>query len=71
MSEPKEPLVPLMTRLPKDLHAAVKKFSIGNGKRPKASLNDTVIFLLTRGLQAEGAKVETEPGQTSEVLLAA
>jgi hypothetical protein len=56
--------VPLMTRLPKRIHSAVKAFSAGNGKRPRASLNDTIIFLLAEGLAKQGVELpeESTPG---------
>jgi hypothetical protein len=72
MEDRKEEAVPLMTRLPRNLHAAVKKFSQGNGKRPKASLNDTIIFLLGQGLKAEGVPLEeSDKGNRRAVRVAA
>lgn len=63
MSDEKE--IGLMLRLPPDLHEEVKRFAAGNGKRPRSSLNATVIFLLRSGLTAERQKEhkENEPGQ--------
>ncbi len=66
-----EETIGLMVRLPRDLHERVKRFSVGNGKRPKSSLNATVVFLLRAGLEAveRAAKAENEPGQYEAELL--
>lgn len=59
-----EETIGLMVRLPRELHERVKRFSQGNGKRPKSSLNATVVFLLRAGLESveRAAKSENEPG---------
>lgn len=66
MEKPKN--IPLMVRLPAELHAEVQRFAVGNGKRPKASLNDALIFLVRLGLEtyarrAAREEAEPEPGQ--------
>lgn len=49
MSDDKE-LIGLMVRLPSDLHEQVKRFAAGDGRRPRASLNAAIVFLLRVGL---------------------
>lgn len=55
-----EDTIPLMLRLPRELHEQVKRFSQGDAKRPKSSLNATIIFLLEAGLKAQQAQAEPE-----------
>lgn len=63
MSERNEERITL--RLPSDLHAELTKYAAGNGKRPPASLNGTIVFVLRAGLAAlkRAEQAETEPGQ--------
>lgn len=63
--------VGLMLRLPFDLREELKKYAAGNGKRPRASLNATILFLLRSGLNAERQKEqgETQPGPMFPALL--
>ena len=72
MSDSERP-VGLMVRLPPDLHEQVRRFAGASPARPKASLNETVIFLLRAGLAAvkRSETSETEPGQWAPELLAA
>mgnify|MGYP001562300252 CR=1 FL=1 len=66
-----EETIGLMVRLPRDLHEQVKRFSQGNGKRPRSSLNATVVFLLRAGLEAQKGTQESDSGQWEPALMVA
>lgn len=58
-------------RFPQEVHAAIEAVR-GEPGKPKASFNDTLLYLVREGLKATGhAMQETEPGQWVPVLLAA
>jgi hypothetical protein len=68
----KEDLVIRQTvRFPKEVHEAIEAARGAPGK-PKASFNDTLLYLVREGLKATGQAVkETEPGNWVPELLAA
>lgn len=47
-------------RLPGELDEEIRKLAQGNGTRPPAGINDTILFLLKEGLKA--VKKDKEPG---------
>ena len=65
MSDKPNAPIGLMIRLPADLHEQVRQVASGSSARPKASLNETVIFLLRAGLAAlkKAERAENEPGE--------
>lgn len=54
-------------RLPPDLDTEVRDLAKGDGKRPPAGINDTILFLIREGLKA--IKSEKEPGQLLAALM--
>ena len=72
MSDGEKP-IGMMVRLPPDLHEAVKRFAEGSARRPPASLNAAIVFLLRAGLVAfeKGERSEKEPGPWVPELLEA
>ena len=54
-------------RLPKELHEQLVRLARGDKRRPPASLNATIVFVLRVGLEA----LEKEPGQWAPELMAA
>jgi hypothetical protein len=61
-------------RLPADVYAEVVAFAKGNGRRPKASLNATLVFLIRVGLAQQTQQRQErndEPGQWVPSLAAA
>lgn len=53
-------------RLPGDLDAEIRKMAQGDGRRPPAGINDTILFLLREGLKA--VKKDNPSGPKSAVL---
>jgi hypothetical protein len=53
-------------RLPPDVAAEVRAFAKGNGTRPPAGINETILFLIQEGLKA--VKKEKAPGPWSPAL---
>ncbi|MEI8307681.1 MAG: hypothetical protein WCF99_11530 [Chloroflexales bacterium] len=47
-------------RIPKELHAKVVEFSKGNGRRPKSSINATLVFLIRAGLAQQRKQASSE-----------
>lgn len=71
-----DPEVRLGIRLPADLHAQLVQFAQGNGRRPRASLNATIVFLLRVALSQQQAQERREGnelgmGNSQPMLLAA
>lgn len=54
-------------RLPPELDTEVRELAQGDGKRPPAGINDTILFLIREGLKA--IKSEKEPGQLLAALM--
>lgn len=54
-------------RLPEAVDAEIRALAKGDGKRPPAGLNDTILFLIQEGLKA--IKSEKEPGQFLAALM--
>lgn len=54
-------------RLPEEVDAEIRALAKGDGKRPPAGLNDTILFLIQEGLKA--IKSEKEPGQFLAALM--
>ena len=48
-------------RLPEQVDAEIRALAKGDGKRPPAGINDTILFLIQEGLKA--MESEKEPGQ--------
>jgi hypothetical protein len=46
-------------RLPPDLDAEVRKLARGDGRRPPAGINDTILFLIREGLKKVQADKES------------
>lgn len=47
-------------RLPEEVDTEIRALAKGDGKRPPAGINDTILFLIQEGLKA--IKSEKEPG---------
>lgn len=60
-------------RLPAELHEEIKRWADGNKRRPKASANAAMVFLLRDALMRQRANEakEIEPGPWMPGLLAA
>ncbi len=43
-------------RLPEDVDAEVRALAAGDGKRPSSGINDTILFLIRKGLNATKAE---------------
>lgn len=56
-------------RLPSDLDEEIRKLARGDGTRPPAGINDTILFLLREGLKS--IKQESESGNWEPALMAA
>jgi hypothetical protein len=56
-------------RLPPDLDAAVRKEARGDGKRAPSGINETLVFLIRKGL--ESLEAERASGNWEPELLAA
>lgn len=69
MDKPKKTSERFPLRLPTDLDAEIRKLAQGDGKRPPAGINETILFLLREGLKS--VKSETTPGQWEPALMAA
>lgn len=59
--------VRITLRLPKDLHEWLNEVAAGDKRRPPASLNSTIIFVLRRAKEL----MESEPGNWTPELLEA
>ena len=54
--------------LPADVRAAVEKYAEGSSRRPGTSLNEAIVFLIRKGLEA---LAKDEKGQPAAERLAA
>jgi hypothetical protein len=55
--------------MPPDVDKAVREYAKGDTRRPAASVNETIVFLIRKGLEA--AKKESTPGQPEPLAWAA
>jgi hypothetical protein len=53
-------------RLPDDVDAEIRALAQGDGRRPPAGINDTILFLIKEGLKAVK---ESKPGQFPPALM--
>ena len=60
VNKPKKASERFPLRLPEEVDAEVRALAKGDGKRPPAGINDTILFLIQEGLKA--IKSEKEPG---------
>lgn len=61
VSKPKKATERFPLRLPEEVDAEIRTLAKGDGTRPPAGLNDTILFLIQEGLKA--IKSEKKPGQ--------
>jgi len=52
MDDEKKPSGRFPLRLPEEINQEVRKLAQGDGKRPPAGLNETILFLIREGLKA-------------------
>ena len=69
MDKPKKASERFPLRLPEDVDAEIRALAKGDGKRPPAGINDTILFLIAEGLKS--LKSEDKPGQWESALIAA
>lgn len=67
MDKPKKSSERFPLRLPEEVDKEIRALAKGDGKRPPAGINDTILFLIAEGLKA--IKSEKEPGQFLAALL--
>lgn len=56
-------------RLPEDLDAEIRALARGTSNRPPAGINDTIVFLIRKGLKA--LKAEQASGNSEPLPIAA
>ena len=69
MDKPKKASERFPLRLPEEMDAEIRALAKGDGKRPPAGINDTILFLLREGLKA--VKSEKESGNSAPLPMAA
>lgn len=67
MAQEQQEDVRLTLRITPDLYKRIQKLASGDGRRPAAKINPTIVWLIERGLE----QAEKEPGQKIPALLAA
>jgi hypothetical protein len=55
--------------MPEDVDRAVREYAKGTAERPPHSINDAIVFLIRKGLEA--VKKESTPGQPEPLAWAA
>ena len=72
-SKPKKSGGRFPLRVPDDLDEEIRALARGNGSRPPAGINDTLVFVLREGLKALKQQEQTEkkPGNSAALPLAA